>query len=70
MSLGEMAYVGTVCFVDEHGEALASYRYASPACDDPRSLVEHMTADVRSAIRKNLVLSVGIVQDGAPEMWH
>ena len=54
-----MAYVGTVCFVDEHGEALASYRYASPACDDPRSLVEHMTADVRSAIRKNPALRVG-----------
>lgn len=65
-----MAYVGTVSFVDERGDAVATVRYASPACDDPRSLVEHMTADVKSALRRNPGLNVGIVQDGAHEMWN
>src|SRR5690606_28120811 len=64
-----MAYVGTVSFIDASGEALEVRRYALPACDDPRPLVEQMTADVRQALRSNPALQVGIVQDGAREMW-
>lgn len=64
-----MAYVGTVSIVDEHGEALVSRRYAAPACDDAATLVAKMTADVRAAVRRNPTLTVGVVQDGAPEMW-
>jgi hypothetical protein len=65
-----MAYVGTVCFVDRNGEALGTIRYASAACDDPRELVEKMTADVSAALKRRPSLKVGIVQDGAPEMWN
>jgi hypothetical protein len=65
-----MAYVGTVCFVDANGEALRTIRYASAACDDPRELVEKMTADVRTALRRDPTLHVGTVQDGAHEMWN
>ena len=65
-----MAYVGTVCFVDAHGDALGTIRYASAACDDPRELVEKMTADVSAALKRRPSLNVGIVQDGAPEMWN
>lgn len=65
-----MAYVGTVCFVDAAGEALGTMRYASAACDDPRELVERMTADVSAALKRRPALNVGIVQDGAPEMWN
>jgi hypothetical protein len=65
-----MAFVGTVCFVDAHGEALATLRYASAACDDPRELVAKMTADVGTALKQRPSLHVGIVQDGAPEMWN
>lgn len=65
-----MAYVGTVSFVDEHGEAVEIRRYASPACDDPRELVGQMMEDVRAALRRDPTLKVGIVQDGAPEMWN
>jgi hypothetical protein len=64
-----MAYVGTVSFVDAQGEALEVRRYALPACDDPRPLVERMTADVRRALKCHPTLNVGIVQDGAREMW-
>jgi hypothetical protein len=65
-----MAYVGTVSFVDENGEAIRTIRYASPACDDPTALVDSMTADCRVALRRTPTLGVGIVQDGAPEMWN
>lgn len=64
-----MAYVGTVSVVDEHGTALATRRYAAAASDDPEGLARRMTADVRAALRRNGKLSVGLVQDGAPEMW-
>jgi hypothetical protein len=65
-----MAYVGTATIVDEHGEALVTRRYAAPACDDPATLVAKMMADVRSAARRQPTLAVGVVQDGAPEMWN
>ena len=65
-----MAYVGTVCFVDEYGDAVHTIRYAAAACDDPRELVDKMTADLAAALKKRPNLAVGIVQDGAPEMWN
>jgi len=65
-----MAYVGTVSIVNEHGEAIITRRYAAPACDDPAPLVARMMADVRAAVRRQPSLNVGIVQDGAPEMWN
>ena len=66
----KMAYVGTVSFVDEHGEAVAVRRYASPACDDPRELVPRMLSDVAAALKRAPRLHVATVQDGAPEMWN
>lgn len=65
-----MAYVGTVCIVDQHGEALVTRRYAAPASDDPAVIVEQMIEDVRATMRRDATLNVGIVQDGAPEMWN
>ena len=65
-----MAYVGTVSIVDADGEALTSRRYAVPACDDPSEVVARMCADVEAAVRCAPYLEVGIVQDGAPEMWN
>ena len=65
-----MGYVGTVSFVDALGESLRTVRYAAAACDDPRELVVQMTADVRSALKRQPDLKVGIVQDGAHEMWN
>lgn len=65
-----MAYVGTVTIVNSQGEALVTRRYAAPASDDPSGLVSRMTADVRAAVGRNPELSIGLVQDGAPEMWN
>lgn len=65
-----MAYVGTVSHVDEHGAAVVTRRYAIPANDDPAEMVSKMAADVRAALKRNTALTVGIVQDGAPEMWN
>jgi hypothetical protein len=65
-----MAFVGTVCFVDAYGQALRTVRYASAACDDPRELVARMTADVGGALNRRSSLEVGVVQDGAHEMWN
>jgi hypothetical protein len=65
-----MAYSGTVSIVDERGDALVTRKYSVPACDDPKRVVERMVADVRRALQQNAKLAVGVVQDGAPEMWN
>ncbi|HEX2702338.1 MAG TPA: hypothetical protein VHM72_02765 [Solirubrobacteraceae bacterium] len=64
-----MAYVGTVSIVDAEGHALETRRYAAPACDDPATLASQMRSDVRALLGRCPTLHVGIVQDGAPEMW-
>jgi hypothetical protein len=64
-----MAYVGTVSIVDAQGHAIETRRYAAPACDDPATLARRMSSDVRALLRRCPTLNVGIVQDGAPEMW-
>ena len=64
-----MAYVGTVSVVDEHGQALCSRRYAIAACEEPTQVVVRMSADIRALLCHEPKLNVGIVQDGAPEMW-
>jgi len=65
-----MAYVGTVTFVDGEGRALATRRYAAPACEDPTRLAAQMQKDLRAALRRKPDLAVGLIQDGAPEMWN
>jgi hypothetical protein len=65
-----MPYVGTVSLVDANGDALITRRYAVPACDDPSDVVARMCADVEAAVKQAPHLAVGIVQDGAPEMWN
>ena len=65
-----MAYAGTVSIVDERGDALVTRKYSVPACDDPKRVVERMVSDVRRALQQNAKLPVGVVQDGAVEMWN
>jgi hypothetical protein len=64
-----MAYVGTVSILDIEGHAIETRRYAAPACDAPATLASRMRSDVRALLGRCPTLNVGIVQDGAPEMW-
>lgn len=64
-----MAYIGTVCLVDKDGEAIKTYRYAATAADDPQELTARMGWQLASLLEQAPRLNVGIVQDGAPEMW-
>jgi hypothetical protein len=65
-----MAYVGTVSVVDGDGRALVTRRYGAPAEEGPEAIVARMMADVRHARSLGPRLRVGVVQDGAPEMWN
>jgi hypothetical protein len=64
-----MAYVGTVSVVDKDGEALITRRYAASSAEGPAEIVGRMMADVLRAREQAPRLPVGIMQDGAPEMW-
>lgn len=66
-----MAYVGTIGFYNADGEKLASRCYAAAAHESPtEQIVNRMMADLRSALRAAPALALGVVQDGAPEMWN
>ena len=66
-----MAYVGTISYHDAAGETLASRCYTAPADADPTDrLVTPLVADVRHALRQNPTVAVGVIQDGAPELWQ
>lgn len=65
-----MAYVGTVSITDQYGESLIARRYAATPQEGADEVLYGMMADVRNALRRNPHLRVGIVQDGAPEMWN
>jgi hypothetical protein len=66
-----MAYVGTVSFHAADGAALATRHYSVGAHDAPADrLVGPMLADLRQALQQAPTLAVGIIQDGAPELWN
>ena len=66
-----MAYVGTISFHDAAGEELATRRYAAAAHESPTDrIVTPLLADLRTALRQVPTLAVGVLQDGAPELWN
>ncbi len=65
-----MDYVGTVSLVDKDGDKLVSRKYFATHEDGPEGIVKRMTCDIGSALKQRPELPVGIVQDGAPEMWN
>ncbi len=65
-----MSYAGTVSLVDTHGEALVTRRYGIGAHAAPKWIVARMMEDLRAAHAQRPDLLVGVVQDGAPEMWN
>ncbi len=65
-----MAYVGTVTFHDVHGDELGTRVYAAAAHESPQErVVSPLMADLRHALTHAPELTVGVIQDGAPELW-
>jgi hypothetical protein len=56
--------------IDADGEALLTRRYAASGAEGPDGILARMMADVRRAREQNGGLAVGLLQDGAPEMWN
>lgn len=70
-----MGYVGTVNVTGGDGEAVRTIKYACSADADPKSVVHSVLADVVSLQEHRRQagmgeLPIGVVQDGAPEMWQ
>jgi hypothetical protein len=65
-----MAYVGTVCITDREGNPLLTRRYAVPAHAGAATVITRMMKDLRWARQRRPTLNVGVVQDGASELWH
>jgi hypothetical protein len=65
-----MAYTATVTLVDKYGEALVIRRYATEASDAEHVMIARAMADVRHYLAQRPDLLVGVVQDGAHEMWN
>lgn len=70
-----MGYVGTVSLMDTDGESIKTLKYGCPADVDPKHILKMMTDDLAhiQGRRKESglpSLPMGIIQDGAPEMWN
>lgn len=65
-----MAYVGTFSIVDADGRSVFTKRYGVAGDVDPAPLLERLQADLEHALGQRPDLPVGLVQDGAPEMWN
>jgi hypothetical protein len=65
-----MGYVGTFCITDQNCESLVTRRYAAPAHEGPDRILARMKADLEHALEQDPQLTIGVVQDGAPEMWN
>jgi hypothetical protein len=65
-----MAYVGTITFHDAHGDELGTRVYTAAAHESPTErVVGPLMADLRHALKQVPGLTVGVIQDGAPELW-
>jgi hypothetical protein len=65
-----MGYVATFCITDKDCEPLVTRRYAAPAHEGPARILARLKADLEHALKQNPKLTIGVVQDGAPEMWN
>jgi hypothetical protein len=63
-----MDYVGTVAFLDDNKQLLASRKYRVPADADVSTIVARVMADLRHALVQRPV-EIAVIQDGAPELW-
>ena len=64
-----MAYVGTVALTNRKSEVLVSWKYATPACEGSAEVVRRMMNDLRKTLAAKPRLHIGVVQDGAYDIW-
>jgi len=70
-----MGYVGTVSIIGVDGESIQTHKYGCSADADPEQILKMMTDDLVHIQDKREkahlpMLPMGIIQDGAPEMWN
>lgn len=65
-----MQYIGTIAFVDEDGTVLQKGAYTCLHDEDPKQLVRRLVADIHHGRSLAPNLSLGVVQDGAEELWN
>lgn len=70
-----MGYVGTVSLIGIDGESIQTHKYGCSADADPQEVLKNMTEDLVHIQSKRKAaglqqLPMGIIQDGAPEMWN
>ena len=64
-----MAYCATLTVHDRKGEALQTIRYGRMPQGDVDELCRTLAQDVCALLRKQPVLGVILLADGAPELW-
>jgi len=64
-----MAYCATLTVHDRKGEALQTLRYGR-MLKGVDELCRTLAQDVCTLLRKQPVLGVILLADGAPELWH
>lgn len=66
-----MAYCATVTLHDANGKGLLTLRYgAMPGCDPDTEIVAALEHDVQTLCARRPALQVGLLCDGAAEMWN
>ena len=65
-----MAPVASVTITDAHGDAMVTRKYAATADDGWTGIIERAKADITGVLAQTPYLAVGIVQDGAHELWN
>jgi hypothetical protein len=65
-----MAYCATLTLHDHKGEALQTLRYGRMPQGDVEELCQTLAQDVCTLLRKQPVLGVILLADGAPELWN
>lgn len=65
-----MIYCATLSLHDKDGRALDTLRYGCMPDDEPEGVAAALLADVRALRAQRPDLLVGMICDGAPEMWN
>ena len=65
-----MAYIGTVAVADGDGETLFTRRYTALPQESAEGIMKRIAADIQAYRGQRPELAVGVIQDGAPELWN